>query len=155
MQKIALGLIVFGLVIGLIKYLDHRGDQEVIAHQTEMAKKSVDEIVSVIQNQLPVNFLRTAILRDGVTIVEVKKVNDLTVKKTIQLPEMFSNYSGAARDSISDHVRSSVHSQLCKDEKLAKLLNVGMVFNFEVRSHKKELFSDFVVNGNSCGTYTS
>lgn len=151
MQKIALGLIVFGLVMAFVKYLDHRGDQEVIAHQTEMAKKSVDSLVASLQQHLPVTFGQTKLQYANTQMIKVEKVNDFTIKHTLQM----NGYDSLDASRIVKDISGSLIGNICSNTKMRNYINVGMVHRYEILRANGEPIGSFDADKQACVPYTS
>lgn len=163
MQKIALGLIVFGLVMAFVKYLDHRGDQEVIAHQTEMVarpvlqeavdretemvKRSADNVVSSAKGRLPLPFPKEHIPFEDSLMVKVERDNPLQVSFTIQINQRYNEVSSSEILEKSVRALSSSH---CGDTKVLRLINAGMVSRFIIVRDNGTPIGTHMINKDSC-----
>lgn len=110
MNKIIVTILAIALIGGLIKFLDYRGDKQVQEKMLERAKKAVND--SSAETGLPKPSIFDSEYA-GTQLVKMQKIDDLTLKQTLQLEAGYDNLDGKDTTKMQSYFKDYTTSAVC------------------------------------------
>ena len=153
MNKWAALILIIGILGAIVKYLDYRGDKKVHEHNVAQVKKMIDSSVEDNEKNLPVR-TRFEGMYDNTQIIDIKKIDDFTLKQTIALDESYDYLSTEhSIVEMKEYFRFLVTSSMCDDSTIATHIQSGFIAVFDYQFNDGKRITSFQVDNQACKPY--
>lgn len=150
MNRIMVTILAIALIGGLVKFLDYRGDKKVQEAMLERAKKAVND--GSAETGLPKPSVFNS-QYSGTQILKMQKIDDLTLKHTLQLDAGYDNLSGKDTTKMQSYFKDYTTSAVCMRPNFRDLVKAGMKNQFEYQFHNGQKITEFMVTAKDCEPY--
>lgn len=145
-----MAIMAIALIGGMIKLLNYRGEQQLHEQFVEKAKQAVTQ--SALESGLPKPSVFDSEYA-GTQIIKMQKIDDMTLKHTLQLDKGYDNLSKDITPKMQTYFKDFTTSKLCVKPDLKDLIKAGMNNQFEYQFGNGQKITEFTVTAKECEPY--